>query len=95
MCFLLRWNQNIDIHVRGLSKKYDGLFVGSRLEDEIEKMGRWQNRNAPPHPEWSSSSDVADTGEIFGIIDAQIRRDIENSVGVETPPKQRKRQWMN
>ena len=46
--FLL--NQNIDINIRGLNKKYDGLFVGQKLEDEIAKMELWHDRDAPPHP---------------------------------------------
>ena len=59
--FLLRWNQAIEISVRGLSKKYDGLYDGDMIEDEIEKMAKWENRKLPPHPQWISTRDSADT----------------------------------
>ena len=71
--------------IRGLSKKCDGLFVGQRLEDEIKKMGQWAERNTPPHTEWSSSSDVADTGAVFGIIDALSREQIANNLDHDNP----------
>ena len=49
-------------------------------------MALWPDRNEPPHPpEWSSSSNVADTGEIFGIADAQIQQEFENKVGNDAP----------
>ena len=83
--FLLQWNQNIDINIRGLGKKYDGLFVGQRLEDEIEKMGQWAERDTPPHPEWSLSSNIADTAEVFGIIDALSSEQIANNLDHDNP----------
>ena len=65
---LLRWNQSIDINLCGLSKKYDRLFIRQRLEDEISKKRMlWPDCDLPPHPEWSSASDGADTGEVFEI----------------------------
>ena len=80
--FLLRWNQNIDINVRGLSDQYEGLYVGDRLEIEIEKLSKWPDCAAPPHPEWRSSRNVSDTGETFGILDRQAQRHIDEQRGV-------------
>ena len=48
-------------------------------------MGQWAERDTPPHPEWSSSSDVADTGEVFGIIDALSREQIANNLDHDNP----------
>ena len=66
--FFLAWNQKIDIRIRGLSKKYDGLYCGDLLEDEIEKMSAWRQRDSPPHPEWVSTRSVESTGEAFGFL---------------------------
>ena len=84
--FLLRWNQNIDINVRGLSDQYEGLYVGDRLEIEIEKLSKWPDCAAPPHPEWRSSRNVSDTGETFGILDRQAQRHIDEQRGVIEDP---------
>eukprot|EP00984_Skeletonema_dohrnii_P030402 scaffold21816_cov133-Skeletonema_dohrnii-CCMP3373.AAC.1 len=64
--YLLQWNQNIDVKVRGLPSKYYGLYDGVLLEDEIEKLAK--NIDEPPHPEWIPTSSVQSTGETFGII---------------------------
>jgi hypothetical protein len=32
------WNQSIDIRLRGLGAKYDGLYDGDIIEDQIEMM---------------------------------------------------------
>lgn len=69
--FMLRWNQNIDVNVRGLPKLYDAMFDGELLEAEIEKMWKSKQRRTTPHPEWISSRDVVDTEERFGIIGYQ------------------------
>ena len=76
--FFLRWNQNIEVTVRGLHKKYDGIFEGSMIEDEIEKMAMWEGRVAPPHPEWSSTKNVESTGEVFGLIDPLSNMEIDS-----------------
>jgi hypothetical protein len=62
------WNQNIDIALRSLPSKYDGLYCGDLLEDEIEKMAKWKHRETPPHPEWVSTRSVQCSGEVFGFI---------------------------
>ena len=67
--FFTIWNQNIDIRLRGLSKKYYGLYDGNIIEDEIEKMAAWPNREEPPHPEWASTRNVEDNPETFRTID--------------------------
>ena len=67
--YLLRWNQNIEVEVRGLSDEYDGLYDGNEIEEEIAKMAKWKNRVVPPHPDWISTRNVASTGETFGLID--------------------------
>ena len=46
------------------------------MEDEIEKMSLWEDREYPPHPEWPSTKSVQATGEMFGIIDAVSNIDI-------------------
>ena len=74
--FFLRWNQNIDIRVRGLDEKYDGLYDGDLLEREIEKMSAWNDREAPPHPEWISSRNLQSTGEEFGFIDPVPQKNV-------------------
>ena len=66
--YLVQWNQNIDVKVRGLPSKYYGLYDGVFLEDEIEKLAK--SIDEPPHPEWIPASSVQDTGETFGIINS-------------------------
>ncbi len=66
--YLLQWNQNIDVKVRGLPEKYYGLYDGVLLEDEIEKLAKIVDE--PPHPEWIPTSSVQSTGETFGIINS-------------------------
>ena len=66
--FFLSWNQRIDVRLRGLSNKYDGLYCGGLLESEIEKMAGWKQRDSPPHPEWVSTRSVVSTGETFGFL---------------------------
>ena len=51
---------------RGLPSKYDGLYDGVLLEDEIEELSRWLD--TPVHDEWVSSRSFMSTGETFGII---------------------------
>jgi len=64
--YLLQWNQNIDVRVRGLPSKYDGLFDGVLLEDEIEKLTK--SVDVHPHQDWVPTTSVQNTGEKFGII---------------------------
>ena len=66
--FFNRWNQNIEINVRGLDKEYDGLYVGRLLEEEIEELLKW-NLEDPPHPDWISTMNFEDTGEVFGLVE--------------------------
>ncbi len=66
--FFLRWNQKIEIEARGLHKRYDGLYDGNMLEEEIEKMARWKDCDEP-HPGWIPTKNVQSTGETFGLID--------------------------
>ena len=56
--------------MRGLGKKYDGLYDGNLIESEIEKLSLWKNRETPPHMSWVSTRTVATTGEAFGLIDS-------------------------
>ena len=35
--FLSRWNHKIEIGVRGLDKKYEAVYDGNMIEEEIEK----------------------------------------------------------
>ena len=67
--FFFRWNQNIDVRVRGLDRKYDCLYDGDLLETEIEKLSLWSHRETPAHPDWVSTRNVQCTGERFGFID--------------------------
>ena len=39
--YLTRWNQVIEIAVRGLDSKYSQLYCGDLIEEEIEKMAKW------------------------------------------------------
>ena len=55
--------------MRGLDKKYEGVYDGNMIEEEIEKMAMCKNRDKPPHPEWISTSTVQSSGELFGLID--------------------------
>ena len=71
--FLLRWNQNIDVRIRGLDQKYDGLYDGTLFENEIEQMLLWPAREAPAHPDSGSSKNVQYTGENFGSIECQAQ----------------------
>lgn len=36
--FLGRWNQRIEIEIRGMPKKYDSIYDGNMFDEEIEKM---------------------------------------------------------
>jgi hypothetical protein len=45
-----------------------GLYCGDLLEDEIEKLKKWEHRELPPHPEWVSTRSVQCTGETFGFV---------------------------
>ena len=66
--YFLIWNQNIDITLRGLPSKYDGIYCGDLLEAEIEKMTAWKQRDTPPHPEWMSTRSVECSDEVFGFL---------------------------
>ena len=66
------------MELRGLPKKYDGLYDGNLLEDEIEKMNKWSNRSDPAHPDWISTKSMASTGEVFGLINAVDRMAIDD-----------------
>lgn len=66
--YFLIWNQNIDITLRGLPSKYDGVYCGDLLENEIEKMAAWKQRATPPHPDWVSSRSIQCSGETFGFL---------------------------
>ena len=69
--FLLRWNQNIGVRVRGLDKKYDKLCDRPLLGNGIEHMLAWPARESPTHPNWVSTRNVQYTGERFGFIECQ------------------------
>lgn len=66
--FFLAWNHNIDIKLRGLPARYEGLYCGDLLETEIDKMAAWRQRDAPPHPDWVSTRSVQCSGESFGFL---------------------------
>jgi len=77
--YLLRWNHNIDVKIRGLSSVYDGIYeYGQLLEDEIEKMSKWPNRDEPPHPDWISTRSFVATGEYFGLVDGMTRMQVDD-----------------
>ena len=67
--FFTIWNQNIDIRLQDLHKKYYGMYDGDIIEDEIERMTAGMNREVPPHPDWVSTRNVVDSNESFGFID--------------------------
>ena len=48
--------------------KYNGLYDGNLLENEIETMASWKNCEVPPHPDWISTRSVESTGEYFDFI---------------------------
>ena len=67
--YIGRWNQRIEIEIRGLSEEYSGLYDGILLDEEIEKMASWNNDGTPPHSEWVPCNSFQCTGETFGLID--------------------------
>lgn len=67
--YLGRWNHQIEIEVRGMPKKYEGLYDGFLLDEEIEKLMAWGDQDEPLHDEWISSTSFKLTGETFGLID--------------------------
>jgi hypothetical protein len=67
--YLGRWNHRLEIEVRGMAKKYEGVYDGLLLDEEIEKMILWNNQEEPPHSDWVSASTFQSTGESFGLID--------------------------
>ena len=67
--YFLRWNQSIEIIMRGMPEKYDGFYKGALLEEEIDKLSMWPDRIAPPHPDWISTKSSKSTGETFNLID--------------------------
>jgi hypothetical protein len=66
--YLGRWNQRLEIEVRGMSTEYDGLYDGNLLDEEIEKMTEW-NIDDIPHPDWIPLNAFQSTDEVFGLID--------------------------
>jgi hypothetical protein len=70
-----RWNHRIEIEVRGLPKKYEGLYDGNFLDEEIEKLAAWDgNCDTPAHAEWIPVNAFRSTGETFGLIDPMISK---------------------
>ena len=62
------WNQSIDIRLRGLGAKYDSLYDGDLIEDQIEMMNAWGFDAEAHHPDWISTRSIECTGELFGFI---------------------------
>ena len=72
--YFLMWNQKIDISLRGLPSKYDGVYCGDLLEQEIECMAKWKSRVDPPHPNWLSTRTLECSNERFGFLEAGAAR---------------------
>ena len=51
-----------------MPKKYECVYDGVLLDEEIEKMAAW-NLDDPPHSEWISTKTFQSTKETFGLID--------------------------
>jgi hypothetical protein len=81
--YLGRWNHRLEIEVRGMPKKYEGLYDGVLLDEEIEKMAAWNNQAEPPHSEWVSATTFQSTGEIFGLIDPVSTAEADAELGLE------------
>ena len=84
--FFHAWNQDIDVRIRGLENKYHGLYNGELVEEEIEKMAAWPNREQPPHPGWVSTKYVEDSKEVFGFIDRQTPLNPVDDEGFNVDP---------
>jgi len=67
--YLMRWNLNIEIKIRGLHKRYEGFYDGQMIEEDVENLAEW-NIEQPRISDWISTKSFADTGESFGVIDA-------------------------
>jgi hypothetical protein len=69
--FVYRWNHDVDVRVMGLPKKYSNYYDGWVIEEEIEESLSWEELESPVHPDWETTRDYADTGEMFRILDNQ------------------------
>lgn len=67
--YLGRWNHRLEIEVRGLSKKYEAVYDGELLDEEIEKMLKWKGQQVHPHPDWVPVDAFQPTDETFGLND--------------------------
>lgn len=67
--YLGRWNHRIEIEIRGMPKKYEAVYDGELLDEEIEKMLSWRGQDVPPFSDWVPASTFQSTGEVFGLID--------------------------
>jgi hypothetical protein len=66
--YLGRWNHQIEIEVRGMPKKYEGLYDLLLLDEEIKKLVAWGDQDEPLHDGWISATSFKSTGEAFGLI---------------------------
>jgi hypothetical protein len=56
----------------GLPKKYcSNNDDGWVIEDKIEESLSWEELELQVHPEWETTRDYANKGEMFGILDNQ------------------------
>jgi hypothetical protein len=69
--FVYRWNHDVDVRVMGMPKKYSNYYDGWVIEDEIEETLSWEELESPPHDQWETTRDYANTGEMFGILEQQ------------------------
>lgn len=65
--FIYRWNHSIDVRLLGLSEDYQDYYDGWEIEHEIEVVGCWEELDEMPHPNWDSTRDYGDTGEVSGL----------------------------
>lgn len=61
--YLGRWNHQIEIEVRGMPKKNEGLYDLLLLEEEIEKLVAWGDQDEPLHDGWISATSFKSTME--------------------------------
>jgi hypothetical protein len=64
--FIYRWNHDLDITTRGLSKEYTHSYDGSAIEEEMVQLQGW-DIESPPFDDWQPTFEFASTGERFGL----------------------------
>jgi hypothetical protein len=77
MVFVHRWNHDLEVRVRGLSKEYADFYKGWIIEGSKRTYTKWVELDNLPFSDFASSGAFADTGERFPIMLKNVTTDLE------------------